>query len=491
MLKNKMFIGIVLTLIACLVLLSVGSSPARAEAALNDDFDNATLISGLPFTDSIDTSGSTNAGDDPQVCGWPLRYATVWYSFTPVSDVLVKTDTSGSSYNVSVDVFTGARGSLSPFAYSCQSGSVSFTATAGTTYYIMVSNFDWNSFPEGSYGGSLVFNLSEYPKPANDNFADASIIQELPFSQSADTTSATMEENEPSPSCGSARNTVWYAFTPVNSGSYTLKASGTDSVLLAIYQGTSLTDLEEVGCLQIQWWNIARTIHLEAGTTYYFQESMNGYEWSGWVVDFSLDVAPPINLDFNFWPSDPNIYETIQFNNYSNDPGGASFTSTNWDFGDGASSTDWNTSHRFTQDGDYTVRLDQITEDGRTGSISKQVQVRTHDVVITRFTVPQSAAAGQTRSISVEINNQRYPETVEVQLYKSTQSGWAWVGSLIQYVPIRSSNRTTSFAFSYTFTKDDALLGKINFRAVAVLQGARDAFPLNNEAISLPTKVTR
>jgi PKD repeat protein len=244
--------------------------------------------------------------------------------------------------------------------------------------------------------------------------------------------------------------------------------------------------------MQYSWWGgITQTFHFDAGTTYYFQASMTGYEWGGWVINFSLNFAPPINVDFGYWPSDPNIFDTVQFNNYSNDPGGASFTTTSWNFGDGTTSQDWNPTHRFTHDGNYTVQLNETTIDGRTGSISKQVQVRTHDVMITKFVVPQSAKAGQTRSITVDINNQRYPETVEVQLYKSTQTGFVLVGTLTQYVPVRSSNRTTTFAFSYTFTNEDAVIGNVTFRAVANLVGARDALPANNEAIALPTKVAR
>ena len=91
----------------------------------------------------------------------------------------------------------------------------------------------------------------------------------------------------------------------------------------------------------------------------------------------------------------------------------------------------------------------------------------------------------------MDVNNTRYPEQVQVELYKSTAWGWEWVGSLQMYVPVRPSNRTTSFEFSYTFTDQDALLGRINFRAVANIINARDALPVNNEAISLPTKVAK
>ena len=101
--------------------------------------------------------------------------------------------------------------------------------------------------------------------------------------------------------------------------------------------------------------------------------------------------------------------------------------------------------------------------------------------------MPQSAAAGQTRSITVGVANSRYPESVQVQLYRND----AVVGTLTQQVPVRGANRTTPFSFNYTFTSDDAALGKVTFKAVATISGARDALPSDNTAIALPTKVTR
>jgi hypothetical protein len=491
MFKRRFLLGVSITLVTGLVLLSLVIFSARAAPpATNDDFDAATVIPSLPFHDSIDTSQATNSGEDPQPCWYAQRYATVWYSFTPSANEGITTDTSGSDYNVSVDVFTGSRYSLNPVASSCTSGNVAFQASAGVTYFFMVSAYTSGYPGPVVNGGTLVFNVSEIPGPANDNFADAVMIEALPFNQSVNTQFATMEANEPTPSCAGAGNTIWYSFTPATSSSYSADVSGGSNYgVIAVYRGASLGNLEEIGCIQrYAYWGSPLTLRLEAGTTYYFQAYLADYVWD-WTINFSLYVTPPPNVDFYYWPSDPNTFEVVQFNNNSYDPGGVSFAATSWNFGDGATSADWSPTHQYRQDGDYIVRLDQTTTDGRTGTISKQVQVRTHDVVITRFTVPQSANSGQTRSISVDINNQRYPETVEVILYKSTPTGYVQVGSLTQFVPVRPSNRTTNFAFSYTFTNDDAAMGKVTFRAVANLVGARDALPANNEAIALPTKV--
>jgi len=61
----------------------------------NDDFDEATIVSTLPFDDSIDTRGATGAADDP-VCG---RCGTVWYRYTPEENNAIGVSTWGSDYD--------------------------------------------------------------------------------------------------------------------------------------------------------------------------------------------------------------------------------------------------------------------------------------------------------------------------------------------------------------------------------------------------------
>ena len=108
------------------------------------------------------------------------------------------------------------------------------------------------------------------------------------------------------------------------------------------------------------------------------------------------ETPPPPEATFNPYPGDPSIYDTVYFENWSYDPGcywcGMSAV---WDLGDGTSSTEWSPTHQYAADGDYTVALTVTTADGRTGSTTRPLQVRTHDVAITKFTVPQSAKAGR------------------------------------------------------------------------------------------------
>jgi hypothetical protein len=119
----------------------------------NDDFDNATPITVLPFTDTKNTIGATSAADDPTDCYG--TNASVWYELTSITDIQIKVDTSYSKYPTGVAVYTGTRGNLT--LVNC-SGSPCFTldVRAGETYYFMVAS-------GSGIGGNLVFSVDVAP----------------------------------------------------------------------------------------------------------------------------------------------------------------------------------------------------------------------------------------------------------------------------------------------------------------------------------------
>jgi len=457
--------------------------PAAAQAATapNDGFAAATVITSLPFSTTEDTSQATSDPSDPSGCS---NNASVWFSFTPSSDIQLEADTIGSGYNTVVSVWTGTQGALSPVA--CDSHGtvtkITFAASAGTTYYFMVAQCCGDG---GTGGGNLQFSVSQPIPPGNDNFANATPAGALPFSDTQDLTAATTEPAEPQPGCFGTSNTVWYSFTARTTESVTANTGQYDSGLAA-YTGSSLGSLSQIGCTQLPY-NLV-TFRAQAGTTYYFQ--VGGSCCSGFgPVTFHLGVAPDPVAQLYYYPGDPSSVDTIQFYDQSNDPAGAGISSWAWDFGDGATSTLQYPTHRYAADGDHTVRLTVTTVDGRTASTSQVLHVRTHDVAITRLAVPNAAHVGQTISITAYLQNTHYPETVQVDLSKSIPGGFAGVGSLTNSVPVKAAGQTTRFAFSYTITSDDKAIGKITFKADASITGQRDALPADNELLSTPVKV--
>ena len=231
-------------------------------------------------------------------------------------------------------------------------------------------------------------------------------------------------------------------------------------------------------------WN-STPLPVQAGVTYYFQIGDNyGY---GGTITFRLNLAPPPQPNISYSSYEPSIYDTISFNAYVTDPIGMPITSYNWNFGDGGRATGQWVTHQYAADGNYPVRLTARTSDGRVGSTTTTLAVRTRDVYITRLVRPRTAVTGETKRIIVTLGNQRYPQNVRVELLRSVPGGYTQLGTSTQFVDV---NRTTDFYFSHTFTAGDAQIGKVTFKAIATIVDGRDALPADNEFISLPVIVS-
>jgi hypothetical protein len=196
-------------------------------------------------------------------------------------------------------------------------------------------------------------------------------------------------------------------------------------------------------------------------------------------------AAPPA-ASFVFAPAAPSIFDGVRFVDTSTSA--ASITSWRWDFGDRTGSTAQNPTHRYTTDGDYTVRLTITCANSDKSRYSQIVRVRTHDVGIAQVIAPKAARVGQTGSVTVQVSSRYYPETVRVELWKSVNGGaYECVGTVTQAIPAALGRRTTPCKFSYTFVSADT--GTITFKARVAILGVVDCLPSNNEMLSTPFRV--
>lgn len=153
-----------------------GKSPPSAPAAVaaaatvsNDDCAAASVVPMPGFVRTVDTTGATAAASDPlNSCASVGR--TVWFQFTPSVSSAIVVSTAGSTFDTVLALYTGSCGSLSPVTCNDDSGgltsSISFEATAGTTYYILAAGYH-------GAGGQLRFSLSQPTPPAYTNTLDA------------------------------------------------------------------------------------------------------------------------------------------------------------------------------------------------------------------------------------------------------------------------------------------------------------------------------
>jgi len=446
-------------------------SAGSAAPPSNDDFASAADIS-LPFTATTDLEGSTTEVSEPQFCNFKTR--SVWYRLAPSSTTPVTIDMSGSSPGVVMTLWRSFGGINNLSFQGCLfGGSTILNAQGGSIYYVQAGD---------SSGGSAFADLdvSAVPPPQNDAFADAKDVAALPYSDVVPMLAATVETDEPASFLG----TAWWAYEASSSGPLLVQGSNCCGEV-HIYTGNSLAALEEVAGTR----SFDRLIfQAEAGTTYLLQVGHNGNVCCGGLLGLSLSEAPSISTAAMYSPFDPSSYDTVQFSAHVFDPAAFPIESVHWDFGDGGSADAFGPSHRYLADGDYIVTMTARMVDGRTGTSWTTVTVRTHDISITKLVVPQSAQAGKTKTITVEVRAARYDENVTVQLWRSIPGGYEPIGSSVQLVAARRQG--TSFTFSYTFRPEDKAVGKVTFKAVASINGARDALPADNEVVALPTKVS-
>jgi hypothetical protein len=457
---------------------------AHAAPPSNDDFDQAAAVTALPFAAQMDTGEATQATDDPSWCqSYDVR-GSVWFRYTATADGYLRATTQGSDRPMILAVHSGTRGGLRGIA--CATGTAAtttFRATAGTTYSFMVSGYD---VP----GGALSFALNSVAPAANDDFAAAQPVPALPFSAQPDFSVASFEADEPGSTCQSEGNTVpsvWYAYT--NSGparSLTARTVGNGSAV-SVYTGASLPELKQVACKSDSYGQ-PTAFRAAAGATYYVR--VTGPADAREPITMTLDDAPALDPSVYQSPSYPSVYDNVSFSAESWNGIDKPMTVA-WDFGDGttAPATTQPVSHRYAKDGTYAAAMHATSPDGRTATKPIQVVVTTHDVGIAKFSVPASAREGASKPISVDVSNTRYTETATVVLSKHDGTFWREVGRLTLEVPARPT-RTVRFPFSYTFSPDDAALGKVAFRAEVRLDyPVTDARPVDNEVIAIATTV--
>src|SRR3972149_2390814 len=156
----KKYLQSVVTVAGAVLCLIMLATMAYAKPPSNDDFNKATVITQLPFIDTINTTEARTSRDDPECSG---QGPTVWYSFTPSVDMRIQAATFGSDYDTTLSAYILDNGQLIQIVciddcFSLQS-EIIIDVFVGQTVFFMVG-----SFASGP-GGNLVFNVNVAPPP--------------------------------------------------------------------------------------------------------------------------------------------------------------------------------------------------------------------------------------------------------------------------------------------------------------------------------------
>ena len=431
-------------------------APAVAHAApAGDDFDSATEITALPHSTTLDTTGSTKAGDDPNPCYF-WGEGSVWQKYTAPNDGLLRVSARRGTWGSMLAVYTGQRGALGIEPNACvQDGTYTVHAKAGTTYYFMV--VDYNE----EYSGPLSFTLRQAAPESNDTMASATTVS-VPSDQQPDLTLATAEPGEAPPSCDTtATRSVWYRYTPTRA-----KVVQVAGNVISVHRAG---EASELACAQ----RYSKVLFGAAANETYLIRAATSPQTTE-RVPVLLRTAPDISTSLSTWPQTPTVLEDTTIGVSVSDGNYLPFTSATIDLGDGTvlRSNGEQVKHRFTRDGDYQVTVTASVADGRTATATRTLKVRTHDVSVAGLSVPASARAGQTKPIKVSVANVRGDEDVTVVLYRVGANGEQerTIGTLTQRVPASAQGRT-EFPFAYSYREEDATAGQVTFRVRAEVAG--------------------
>jgi len=237
----------------------------KASVAGNDNFANATSLTGTNVTVTNSNVGATAESGEPL----PISaQSTLWWTWTAPQDGYVTINTQGTAFNQVLAVYQGTL--LTELnQVDAESGNlgtdvsqIQFPVKRGQVYKIQVGSnsqgySSWTTgtivmnLSEGSFasGGITDTNVYGAPTTFNDNFANSFNLSGTNFTAVGFNESSTTESSEPL--ADNDQSTLWWTWTAPQDGYVTITSqgytqNGNFNTVLSVYQGTFLTQLNYV-----------------------------------------------------------------------------------------------------------------------------------------------------------------------------------------------------------------------------------------------------
>ncbi len=222
------------------ILIEVGSLTNAVE---NDFFTNALALNGLTTAVNRSNNGATREPGEPRHANNDGG-ASMWFTWVAPASMLATISTEGSDFDTLLAVYRGTTISNLLLIASNDDvpgvswSRVTFDAISNVTYQIALDGFN------GAFGAyQLAIN------PAwNDSFAGGIVVTGASGTVSASSRGASRESGEPNHAGLRGSNSIWFTWTAPVSGAAIFQTIGSSfDTLLAIYTGTSVSNLTVVG----------------------------------------------------------------------------------------------------------------------------------------------------------------------------------------------------------------------------------------------------
>ncbi|MCL7489253.1 MAG: hypothetical protein M8357_13890 [Desulfobulbaceae bacterium] len=301
-------------LLGCIALCAMGATSARA-VPVNDNFADAALIEGDTGTMSGDNIDATTEINEPSYQNSGTNAcSSVWYQWTAPSTEEYYFNTFGSNFDTILAVYTGtAIDELSAvfdnddYNFLYLQSRLFFSATAGTTYHIVV---DGLSCDQGlvalNWGPSSLL-------PANDNFDFAEPISGDTGTASGTNINATPEGGEDIHHINNDApySSIWFAWTAPADGDFIFDTFGSDfDTILAVYTGTTVDGLTRLKDNDDEGSGLQSRVVFSAtgGTIYHI--AIDGYQGLQGSVALNWQELAQLPPNDNFGDATPISGET-------------------------------------------------------------------------------------------------------------------------------------------------------------------------------------
>lgn len=221
---------------------SVASRSVLMVRPKNDDFASPTTLAGsAPVISDSSRAGTREAGEPSHSNN--AGGSSIWYIWTPTKSGSVRLSATAAGFTPLPGIYTGtALSDLVPqmksTSFDATSALALFDAVAGTRYFIAV---------DGAGGGSGEFSLSLMllEAPANDDYANRTILDGTDIELLTHNEFATTELGEPSQySSNPGGKSIWFEWTAPRAGTVMVTCTAVGFLVLQdVYTGTSVTGL--------------------------------------------------------------------------------------------------------------------------------------------------------------------------------------------------------------------------------------------------------
>jgi hypothetical protein len=268
------------------------------EPARNKGIATATMVNSLPYeVETMNADGGLDAGEAAPSCKPEDEKGegnSIWWSYTPTQDGMVRIETKGSDIDTIISVWTGASHPLNEVGCNDDgegtTSKLNLEVKGGTKYLIRVSGYE-------SAVGNIALKIREIHPPKNDHLANAIAITTVPYETVGSTEGATKEESEEGATCGSEdNNSIWWKYTATQDGVLTANTFGTEyDTILSVSESTGFATTEVACNDDAGEGNASRVaVMVQKGKTYYIRAS--GYSGAEGELKLAVNFGqPPAN----------------------------------------------------------------------------------------------------------------------------------------------------------------------------------------------------